>query len=50
MNSLASENQNIKEKVSKVESENAEMKDRMRKLEGLLLEMGKAVSEMRKGN
>ncbi len=50
MNSLASENQNIKEKVSQVESENAEMKDRMRKLEGLLLEMGKAVSEMRKGN
>jgi len=32
VNSLASENQSIKEKVSKVESENAEMKDRMEKL------------------
>ncbi len=50
VNNLASENQSIKEKVSKVESENAEMKDRMKKLEGLLLDMGKAVSEMRKGN
>ncbi|MCK4884598.1 site-specific integrase [Candidatus Bathyarchaeota archaeon] len=43
VNSLASENQGMKNEIF-------EMKDRMKKLEGLLLDMGKAVSEMRKGN
>ncbi len=38
------------DKIEQMEKENSNMEDRMRKLEGLLLDMGKAVSEMRKGN
>ncbi len=50
---LEEENAELKKRVKHLESKTdkiSDVEDRMKKLEGLLLDMGKAVSEMRNGN
>ena len=47
---VSSENQSIKSKLEELEKKDKEIKNKMKALEDTLLEMGKIVSELRKGN